>query len=251
MSPTLPKKLGKEPLIDAVFEIRFSSNAPAADILPGFLFSKLTYPNKKIEKLPASDIPQPIRQAEPSFQFSPLVKIEWDDFFISIGDHNLVIGCKIPYPGWNKFKPTILEILNLVNELHIINSVQRFSMKYVDIIPNSHSHKPISKLSLLISLGEHSLENDSFSLRVEIPKENLMHIVSISSTGVAKLNNGEVREGIVVDTDTISHISGATDFKNWLLNLPAQLENLHFENKKMFFSCLKDETIKVMEPEYD
>jgi hypothetical protein len=38
MTNKLPTKLKKEPLVDAVFELRFYSSAPASSIFPGFFF---------------------------------------------------------------------------------------------------------------------------------------------------------------------------------------------------------------------
>ena len=54
---TLPKKLNKEPLVDAVFEIRFSSSMAASSVLPGFFFAKLEPKEWRVESLPVAEIP--------------------------------------------------------------------------------------------------------------------------------------------------------------------------------------------------
>lgn len=42
MSTTLPMKFGKEPLIDAIFEMRFQSQEGASNILAGVLYTALS-----------------------------------------------------------------------------------------------------------------------------------------------------------------------------------------------------------------
>ena len=64
---SLPTNLKKDPLVDAVFEIRFSSSIPASSVVPGILFSKLKG-QAQIERLPASDIPSQLRMLNPALQ---------------------------------------------------------------------------------------------------------------------------------------------------------------------------------------
>lgn len=75
MTKAFPDKLTKEPLIDAVFELRFSSASPAANFLPGFLFAKLEPKEWNIEQLGAAQIPPHIRASDPNLKFQPLQKI--------------------------------------------------------------------------------------------------------------------------------------------------------------------------------
>lgn len=62
----LPAKLKKEPLADAIFEIRFTSAIPGSNIIPGALASRLGTDDPKFERLPASDIPSRVRDMDPS-----------------------------------------------------------------------------------------------------------------------------------------------------------------------------------------
>ena len=101
----LPLKLGKEPLIEALFEMRFKATAPVSNILPGLLFTKFKG-EKKIEKLPAAQLPEELRKVDPSLHYAPLLRIYWDRFMILTSDRSSGLACKMPYPGWNAaFKP--------------------------------------------------------------------------------------------------------------------------------------------------
>lgn len=248
MVDKLPKKLKKEPLIDAVFEMRFSSDIPVSSVLPGVLFSELDG-EKTISHLPVGNIPQEIRNTEPDFRFSPVSQLLWKEFVISIGDKSLVIGCKFPYPGWANFKTSILKIVSIVKKVKIIQSIQRFSMKYIDILPSVDLSEQISMINMSISIGE-NMEKGNFSLRVEIPDDRFIHLVGIISSARVRLQDNSEREGIVIDIDTVSNMQ-AQDFNLWTEQLSENLEIIHTANKKMFFKCLHPKTITALEPVYE
>lgn len=248
MTDQLPKKLKNEPLIDAIFELRFSSSDSASNILPGFLFGALEG-DKKIERLPAAEMPKQLRDSDPNLQFAPQVRLFWTDYVISIGDHNLSIGCKYPYPGWDAFKKAILGIINVVKGIPFIQTVNRFSMKYIDIIPSKGLQEQISLINTSIVIGGHVLEKEHFALRIDIPENETIHIVNITSSAVAKLQDGSTRNGIIVDIDTIADAKNQ-EFEQWIGELPEKLDIIHLANKKMFFKCLNPETIDSLEPVY-
>jgi len=248
MTDQLPKKLKNEPLIDAIFELRFSSRDSASNILPGFLFGALEG-DKKIERLPAAEMPKQLRDSDPNLQFAPQVRLLWTDYVISIGDHNLSIGCKYPYPGWDAFKKAILGIINVVKGIPFIQTVNRFSMKYIDIIPSKGLQEQISLINTSIVIGGHVLEKEHFALRIDIPENETIHIVNITSSAVAKLQDGSTRNGIIVDIDTIADAKNQ-EFEQWIGELPEKLDIIHLANKKMFFKCLNPETIDSLEPVY-
>lgn len=247
----LPKKLKKEPLIDAVFEIRFKSEASAADVLPGYLFSTLEG-DKKIERMGVADLPKAMRDADPNLQFSPLVKLTWGNFFIVIGDNSLGIACRYPYPGWGYFKPAIIEIIEAINKIEVISIIERYSMKYIDLIPSNNIKKQISSINIDVSLGGYKLENSNFSLRMDISdkENNLLHVVNVISSARTKLVDGSEKEGIIIDVDTIS-FSENESLSDWTEKMPNILDKLHSENKKIFFKCLHKNALEKLEPEYD
>jgi uncharacterized protein (TIGR04255 family) len=244
----LPHKLAKQPVIEAIFEMRFKSQAAVSSILPGFLFTKLSG-EKSIERLPAAEFPQQMRHIHPALQFAPLVRVRWDAFFILIGDRNVGLACKIPYPGWQAFKATILQLVEWVTQVSIIESVERAALKYTNIIPSELGDaRSLVKFELLV--GEHSAAGDKFQIRVEVPKDDLLHVVQIISSGTAMLADGTSRTGVTLDIDTIAAIANIP-FQKFAGTLADRIEAVHRENKVMFFDCLKPETIKKLEPSYD
>jgi uncharacterized protein (TIGR04255 family) len=249
MIEKLPIKLIKEPLIDAVFEMRFSASGPASNILPGVIFSKLAG-KKNIETLPLSEIPKHIRDNDPNLQFAPTVRIQWESYLILISDKSIALACKQPYPGWNSFKKSIQEIVELLNDVGIIQAVHRFALKYIDIIPSDSVKEQVSFINLTAKLGKHILEKESFQFRIEIPKDNIINAIQILSSASVILEDGSKKTGLVIDIDTICNVPDQkiTDFSK---SLSDNLDQIHHINKETFFECITPETLASLEPQYD
>jgi uncharacterized protein (TIGR04255 family) len=183
MPKKLPTKLRKEPILDAVFELRFSSSSPASNIFPGILFNKLDG-KKVIEPHPIASVPKQIRDADQNLKYAPIVRIHWNEFLLLIGDQSIAIACKMPYPGWTKLKNVIVQVINIVKEVGIIEGIQRYSLKYVDLIPIADIKKQVSAVRLQVKLGDHALEKEVFQFRLEVEKDGLVNAIQIVSSAV-------------------------------------------------------------------
>lgn len=177
------------------------------------------------------------------------MKIELNDYHILMGDRNVLVCCKMPYQGWRVFKSHISNILGLINETKIIQYIQRYSMKYVDLLEPRTETDRINQLQATISIGQYTLNNQVFSLRVEIPHEEFLNIVNISSSEQIIVDHIVIREGIIVETDTIFTMPNEMSFSDWYTGHREKIENIHLENNRMFFNSLKSETIQALEPE--
>ena len=129
----LPKQLEHEPLVDAVFEVRLNGVPPLADILPGFLLHDFGK-EAKVVRLPAADLPFPMRQDDPNLQFMPIQRVEISGFSILLGDRNVIVSCRLPYPKWPNFKPVILDVMSRVAKIGLPGSIERYSVKNVNLI---------------------------------------------------------------------------------------------------------------------
>jgi uncharacterized protein (TIGR04255 family) len=247
---SLPKKLLKSPLVDAVFEVRFKASAGASSILPGLLFRHIEYQSKRIEKLPASEIPTQIRIMDSSLKFQPLLRLHWGSFFVPIGDESLAVTCKMPYPGWNKFREQILKVMEIVKSTDVIDSIERYSLKYSNVIDGNNISENIRRIDMDIRVGNHAIKSEIFNLRFEIPRNEIIHLVQIAAHARARLHGGEIREGALVEVDTICNHK-TNDFLLFMKQLPTRIEALHTESKSMFFQCLTNDTVEYLEPIYE
>jgi len=200
----LPTKLEKEPLVDAVFEIRFNSHVPASTVIPGILFTRLETHPQQIERLPVADLPPEFRIREPSLRFQPVMRLHWDEnFLIMIGDTTLGLGCKMPYPGWKNFKPHILTLAGALKDSEIIEQIERYSIKYIGVIEGRNAAEQIGSILLEVKFGDYALKSEPFSLRVEMKRDSLRHIVQLAAPATTSMVDGTKREGLLVDIDSI------------------------------------------------
>jgi len=247
---TLPKKLNKEPLVDAVFETRFSSSMAASSVLPGFFFAKLEPKEWQVESLPVAEIPGQLRSADPNLRYQPLMRIHWDDFLILIGDNSLGVGCKMPYLGWIKFREQIVKAVALLIDTKIVQTIERYSLKYIDVIDGRNLAEQIQRINMHIRVGSHTVQEEAFTVRLQIPHDNFLNIIQIAAPVTANMIGGQVRQGTMVDTDTLCNYQ-TSELRKFTDELPNRLDAIHIENKKMFFECLKPETISYLEPVYE
>jgi len=245
----LPKKLGREPLIDALFEVRLAGTPQLGEVLLGFLFHELD-PKPTLQRLPAADIPQPMREMDPNLKFAPVSRLEWNDYFIATGDRSIVISCKLPYPGWTKFKAAILDITKRIAKVGFAGSVERFSLKYVNLIEAPTLAEQISKIIMSITLGPIKVADDHVNLQVHHKEKEIVHILSVLVGATANLPSGKQIVGVVVDVDSI-HALNMPSFEEFSSSLEPALEELRQENKKKFFGCLTEKSILEMEPIYE
>lgn len=245
----LPAKLNKEPLIEVLCAVHFSSDVPAESLLPGLLLSKLSTQNPKIETLGAAQLPQVIRDNDPNLKNAPLMKIVIDDqHFILIGSRWLAVGCQIPYSGWSVYKKAIISVFSILGDAGFIKNIERYSLKYVDFIRSQDAPSSLSIFNLEINIAGRPLDDEQTQLRTEILDSQFLHAITILSK--AKLNKlGEkVVEGALLDVDT--HRVQSMSISEFKERLDYLLEEIHTANKKIFFDLLSDDGLKSLEPIY-
>ncbi len=250
---SLPKRLKKDPLIDAVFEVRFSSAmpaVPASSILPGFFFSKVQGDAKQIERLPVSDFPMELRQSDLNLRFQPLHRLHLDGFLISIGDASVGLACKRPYRGWAEFKEKIIKTIEMLKDSSVIGEIDRYSMRYVNIICDDDRVPSLSQTNLDIKLGKLVLSSEPFGFRVEIARDGLMQVVNIAAPAIATLPDEADRQGMLIDIDVFCDLQ-EKNFSVFAASLSDKLEKMHLTCKEIFYECLTSETIERLEPDYD
>ena len=242
----VPKRLKKEPLIEAVWEVRFSSDKESvAELLPGLIYQAMGTSFPKTERLPASNLPRAVLQQDANLRYVPTVRLEGSPYSIQIGEHVVSLSCGRPYMGWGEFEPKILQLADMLKTTNLLTRLERFSLKYIDVI--QLSEKPsLNPLQIVIRLGIHELTANPVQLRTELRENGFRHIVQIASPAQAVFSTGEQFEGLLIDIDTI-YQQETNEFWEEFRTL---LNQAHLLNKNLFFHILTKETETLLEPEY-
>jgi len=100
-----------------------------------------------------------------------------------------------------------------------------------------------------MKIANHELRAEIAAVRIEIPRGDYRHIVSIQTGAVSEVPDRPRTEGVIVDVDTICKLT-EPDLSAFLHDMPTRLDAIHMENKRMFFECLTPETIEALDPVY-
>lgn len=243
----LPTRLKKEPILDVLFEIRFTSQHPVSNILPGILFSR--FPSRRMEQLPQGQLPQILRQQSPELKYLPLVRVVGEQYAYQVGDNSFSISSLMPYKGWQHFKTEILESIEILKSASLVDAVERFSLKYIDLIEYGGPHKS-EMLNVALQIGERDFTASNYQVHTELPHKDMTALIQIISSAKVQAPDAPDRHGIVVDIDTIFQAGGKS-----LVGLSDvfadKLDQVHALNKEVFFSTLSTRAIELLEPIYD
>lgn len=242
----IPVRLKKEPLLEALWEIRFkSAKSSVSELLIGMIYKALSSKYPEIVRLPAADIPTPVKEFDASLRYAPRIRLEGGNYAVQIGERVVSLSCRRPYPGWEAFSEEIQILADVLRNTALIEHLERFSLKYVDLI-ELEQPPDLSCLSVELKLGGLHIDTRPVQLRTEIEDEDLVHIVQIFSPAQVVLPGNQKLSGVLLDIDTIRSLEkdGSWDV---LINC---LDGAHSTSKRMFFELLTAETIERLEPEY-
>ncbi|WP_368924400.1 TIGR04255 family protein [Comamonas aquatica] len=246
----LPVKLTAEPLIEALFEVRFRSAVPVSNMLPGMLFQELGgAEHVRIESLPTAQIPVEIRRTDPALQNAPLMRLRWSGFGIGISDTSIIISMDGKYQGWQLFKQAIIKICQASINSGVIEKISRYSVKYIDLIPGG-DEKSSGGMDLNLSIGNYKLDKENAQIRLEVKDENFINILQLITSAEAVISDGIKLKGSIVDIDTIS-LAAKSDPREFISILSESLDAAHDVNKRIFFECLTKETFEELGPIYN
>ena len=239
-----PIRLERAPLIEALFEIRFDpTNESAGDLLPGLLYQSLGETYRDVETLPMASMPPDIRSKDPNLRYKPYHRLRGKNLQISIGHRVVTLSESPPYSGWDHHKERILELLKSLRETRLIGSVERFSLKCINVIQTLEESQ-LSLLDASIEIAGKTASDNGFHLRAETLEGNFVNIIEILPNTTVMVSDGSQKNGLMLNVDTIRNIDTEHFWEDELGNL----EQAHAVLKNTFFKLLKDETIKGLVP---
>lgn len=242
--PSLPLRLGKPPLVDALFEIRFEpSKGDISQLLPGLFYAKLGSDYTRSETLPLSGIPPEFRSQDRSLQYQYLWRLIGPSAAISVGDRCAGVSSLPPYQGWSSFLPRITAFLEVLRESALVTRLERYSLKFVNVLTVPTASQ-LDLVNLEILIGGNVPSPTGFHLRTEMNDENAVRIVEIIPHASVKVHSGDTKNGLLVSIDCIRAVTSG-EFSELT---PSAMERMHHDLKEVFFGLLKPATLQALEP---
>lgn len=230
--------MSSSPLIEVVFEVRFT---PKSNFATELLIAINQNFGNPLEIIHADGLhfPSEIKAQQQEFYYIPSYRINYSLFSLLISDGSLVVlknSLDAQYEGWDKFRNTPLQILEILKEKGKVNEIHRFSLKYTNLI---QTDSILDDLNVAIKIGDENLpEKAKVTLKTEFKDGDIISLMDISSH--VELENksditGEIRRlsGTLLIIDVIKN-SGIRDLENVNTEFLDGLEILHEKAKQTY-----------------
>ena len=247
----IPKQISPDRIKDSIVEIRYSSKLPF-EVAIGLFYKSLddsyTYTNRPIGKqqiptLFPSNLPQELTLSfgNQSLFFNDKIKIQ-------LQPNSIVFNCLNDYVGWDNYKIEIEKVLVQLASVNVIDSFSRIGVRYISEYQNINL-KDCVKFSF--TFGMPDIQSDTYSFHSEFMFSNLKVLLNLNhKLPVVKSKNSTTQLSIVqlsvIDIDVIMENVNETDIEKFI----KQIEVVHQKEKEVFFSLLKDDFLKTLNPVY-
>lgn len=242
---SIPDKLAVDGIVEALLEVRFETSG-LPELVIGQLANVSKWKGHTPVRLPAADIPAPIRSLDKGVRFQPLIQLNGADGHdvVKIGEHVISRHALVTYPGWEAFRPRLVEVLQTLFQQVADFRPTRLGFRYINLLNDRHYIDGLQSLDLSVSVADSQLHepfNLNFRRRPTDAHDIMMRIASpefvTSSTTDFK---------VLIDVDVFTEASAAlVDLESCL----AWLDDAHILLKKAFFELLREETIDRLKVE--
>ncbi|RMD60758.1 TIGR04255 family protein [Candidatus Parcubacteria bacterium] len=252
MAEKIPKRLRREPLIEAIWHLIYEPAMPeraSGDLLVGILYTALKERGRvyQMRRLLAADIPPEIAEQDPNLRYTVKYRLEsqGSPVLFQIGDRIVSLNCRRPYVGWPRLREDIAFLRGVLQKSEFIVP-KRHGLRYIDLI-RREDMPDLGGLRVELKVGDQEIREQPVQLRVEIGHLGKTHIVQIISPAKADLPDGETWEGTLIDLET-----GSPSLNKWDSITAAEIDELHEASKSLFFTqILTPAIIEKLEPEYE
>jgi uncharacterized protein (TIGR04255 family) len=239
----IPKKLKHDAIVEALFEIRFSS-AMIPEIFVGRLADFSPWKGLQQNRLPASELPETIRQADANLRYAPIIELRDPKGArsIRIGAHVLSYHQLTPYVGWAAFKPELENVIHALFSRSEDTRIQRLGFRYVNAVTaDHHGITQVGDLDLSISVAGDPVP-DKVNLNFTVDLANEAHCTVRIATphfisGKLPANTTAVIDVDVFTRDPLRAKMDDVAVKQWL-------DFAHDQEKNQFFRLFRHETIE-------
>ncbi|WRQ32330.1 TIGR04255 family protein [Bacteroidales bacterium MB20-C3-3] len=232
----LPKNINPCPIVDALLEVRFTSTINANAVF-GLIYSVLQKDFQKVETLPILQLPDVVRASDPNLKYKPYYKISNENFVIQIGPDVILISSFPRYLGWEIFSKIIFDVLTKIEQIGIINVIERIGIRYINFFENNI----FEKINLKVSIGSNDVLCKNTIIRTEIEQGEYSSTLQLANNAIINGKNGSI---IDIDTFVTKNLVNFFSKKNELINAG------HLKEKELFYSLLSSEFLSTLNPTY-
>lgn len=237
----IPRKLKDDPIVEALFEVRFTSNE-----VPEVVLGKiaLNWKEFKTVRLPAADLPSPIRDQDPNLAYQPLWQLQGDRGrrVIKFGPRVFSYHVLETYPGWSRFALELNQACDFLFDNLGPVTITRYGLRYLNVMTKVQHVTSLADLNFGVQLAGEAI---SCPLNLNYQQERSpQHIALVRVASKEFVQNPAAGLVALIDVDIFTPpeftSDGSDRGKQWV-------RDAHDYLKEQFFTLLPDPLIDRLE----
>ncbi len=239
----LPSRLDPCPIVEAAFEIRFTTSTPWIE-LPGLvsnLLDKKKYKGRK--ELALYGMPDEWKQRIPGAVHIPHYQFTSDQFIVNLAPQMIGLCAQtMRYPGWNDVEKELRTFLESITSAGFMEEGARLGVRYTDFFDRDI----FDNVDLDVSIQGKPI-TDKERQFTTVFQEGRMTVRLVLANAAVMANAHGPRRGSVLDVDVAFD---AMDFDLNPKNVLERFTEAHALIKTLFFGLIDDELLASLKPEY-
>jgi len=240
--PRIPRKLKNDPIVEALFEVRFASDQ-IPEVVLGKLASRDCWTDYKTVRLALADIPAAIRDNDPNLVYQPLWQLQANDGKRVIKSGPRVFSYHVlqPYPGWAVFEPELVSATDFLFGILGPLTVMRYGFRYINVLTKDHFVTSLANLNFGVRLADAPV---TWPINLNYQRgHSSHHRVMVRVAPKEFVQNPTEGLGALIDIDVFT----PTDFKSDGSDKIKWVGEAHKFLKEEFFTLLPDALIDRLE----
>lgn len=242
---TLPKKLKKDFIVEALCEIRFESD-DLEEVMLASLASSGFWAGYPIKRLPGSSIPHDLKEFDPRAFYQPVLERRSQESgeFVRLSPRSISYHVVESYPGGDEFVKKVIEMANVLMRSSTSVKIRRIGFRYINIVRKDYC--PVTGVSdLSISLLKNSQPMGGEFNFTYLESAGSHHQVTTRLATPHYIQGKKIADAIcAIDIDVFTPdgflSTDAHVVSEWV-------ELAHRYEKESFFSHFSQQQIKTME----
>lgn len=179
----------------------------------------------------------------------PIIQLKFKGLLVMIGQRSVSVSNPAPYLGWVEFKSVIVEVFNVLLQSQQVSKIDRYSIKYVNVLKTDGVPNSSDALDWSIRIGQLGLNKQSTNVRTETVSNGLLTIITLGGGVTVQVLGQTPIQGALIDIDTICQTEA--DPEDFMARMSSELDRIRHANKVAFFECLTNEAIRELDPTYE
>ena len=237
----LPTSIKSCPIVEALFEIRFTANVPNEAVF-GVLYPDLSAHFPTLDSLPVLQLPPQIREANPELRFQATHRLKGETYVVLLGPTVFSLSVADSYPGWAEFRRTLISTFQILLQKSLIKAAHRFGLRYLNMFDGDVTNR----LTVEFKLQDTPIDGKKTFFRTILERGNNNVLLQVGKDQTVQRPPDFTKEGTLIDIDVSRDSSGIPN----LHDLELVIDEAHVTAKTLFFDLLKPDFLKELHPIY-